>query len=174
MKHTSHPNAVQNEKGEWVIPSSKRPDGTWRKEIVLKEGYVPQDEVRTFQTRASKLSIKSVPGMPPAQLNSKVVVEESKKKEEKLSKAEISITSNSTSKSADVEASSVDLSALKISDSETSAETKNKKVKALRKKLKEISELSLKNINELSEEQLVKLNRKSDIENELNALMLEI
>ena len=42
----SHPNAVQNEKGEWVIPSSKRPDGTWRKEIVLKEGYVVDNKRR--------------------------------------------------------------------------------------------------------------------------------
>jgi len=31
---------VQNADGKWVIPASQRPDGTWRKEIFVKEGFV--------------------------------------------------------------------------------------------------------------------------------------
>ena len=32
--------AVMNEKGEYVIPATRRPDGTWRKERVVKAGYL--------------------------------------------------------------------------------------------------------------------------------------
>ena len=45
-----------NKDGERVIPGSRRPDGTFRKEIRVREGYLPQDEVMKYQS-AGNLSI---------------------------------------------------------------------------------------------------------------------
>jgi len=40
--------------GKRVIPASRRPDGTWRKERVVRGDYVPQEEVRAFEPSGTK------------------------------------------------------------------------------------------------------------------------
>mmetsp|Transcript_15247 Transcript_15247/g.38475 ORF Transcript_15247/g.38475 Transcript_15247/m.38475 type:complete len:169 (-) Transcript_15247:573-1079(-) len=48
------------ETGEKIIASSRRPDGTLRKEIRVRAGYVPQDEVRRYESRAQILEKQRV------------------------------------------------------------------------------------------------------------------
>lgn len=41
---------------ERIIPASRRPDGTLRKEIRIRAGYIPQDEVEKYVARGTRVS----------------------------------------------------------------------------------------------------------------------
>ncbi|KAM7470387.1 hypothetical protein LguiA_008570 [Lonicera macranthoides] len=53
--------------GERIVGSTRRPDGTLRKPIRIRAGYVPQDEVALYQSKASlwKKEMSSLEVLPP-------------------------------------------------------------------------------------------------------------
>eukprot|EP01039_Chlorochromonas_danica_P010033 gene10033-11097_t len=178
---------VKNEKGEWVIPASRRPDGTMRKERVVREGYVPQDEVRAFETRASKSKSKGIPGLPPPTTTTATSSSSSSgPKKTTNNNNKTATTTTTTTTTATATTSSQPRPAASTSTTTTTTTTTppattssvnnveevnvEKRVKALRKKLREIAELEGKDVTSLSAEQREKVLRKTSLEEELAAL----
>ena len=45
-----------------VIPASQRPDGTWRKEVKVRAGYVPPDEVKRYESVGTRIAKSGIVG----------------------------------------------------------------------------------------------------------------
>ncbi|WOL03815.1 partner of Y14 and mago [Canna indica] len=51
--------------GERILAPTRRPDGTLRKPVRIRAGYVPQDEVAIYQSKGALLRKSSEPEVPP-------------------------------------------------------------------------------------------------------------
>ncbi|XP_072179409.1 partner of Y14 and mago-like [Diadema setosum] len=183
-------NGVVNDGGDSYIPATQRPDGSWRKPRRVKPGYVPQEEVPLYESKG-KQWVNSKPRLPPGVHEDPAPVQQSqqvqpqaplsksakkneKRKQKRKEKAHAQEETGIVDGKVDALASNIGDVSLSDNAQLTGTSDPQKRMKNVKKKLRQIEDLQVKissgEITSPSKEQLDKIARKGELEEELRTL----
>jgi partner of Y14 and mago len=167
---------VEDQSGERHIPASVRPDGSTRKEIKIRPGYKPPEDVEVYKNRTAEgFRTRSSGGVPGAeglkdeQAGSSAASNKNAKRREARKKAKAAEEPAGQTSTATMERGEKESKEEMAADPEVE---RDKKARNLRKKLKQAKELKEKKEGgaALLPEQFSKVIKINELIRELDAL----